>query len=90
MTLLNEIKSEFPDIQEADIVRVLLFLGFTAEDINSPKTVQQIKFAEVVFPASAAWNEAKIAEITKNNQVEQVKRFQAEMNSLLHKTFGVF
>ena len=50
MTLLQEIQTAFPDIQQADIVRLLLFLGFTPEDMNTGKTYRLIQGAEVILP----------------------------------------
>jgi len=51
MHLIQIIKEEFPDIHEADIVRVLSFLNYTADDMfNDPPPYNEIKGITYYLP----------------------------------------
>ena len=67
-SLLAEIKAEFPDMQEADIIRVLLFVGFSPEDLDRGKIYTEIKGAQIIVPRAFLDNELKQQKNQYNGQ----------------------
>jgi len=47
--LLKQIKETFPDIQEADIHRIMDFLGYSTDDIMEPNPSYRLIKGESIF-----------------------------------------
>ena len=52
MTLLEELTDLFPDIQQADAVRILLHLGYNPDELHQAPTYKEVFGSRICIPVA--------------------------------------